>query len=41
MQHKPEADASELREYLKSATDPQDVAMVRKYLADLAGNPRK
>ena len=41
MQHKPEAEASELREYLKSATDPQDVAMVRKYLADLAGKPRK
>jgi len=41
MQHKPEAEAAELREYLKSATDPQDVAMVRKYLADLAGNPRK
>ena len=41
MQHEPEAEASELREYLKTATDPQDVAMVKKYLADLAGNPRK
>ena len=41
MQHEPEAEASELREYLKSATDPQDVAMVKKYLADLGGNRRK
>jgi len=41
MQHKPEAEAAELREYLKSATDPQDVAMVKKYLADLRQSPRK
>ena len=41
MQHKPDAEAAELREYLKSATDPQDVAMVKKYLADLRENSRK
>ncbi len=41
MQHKPEAEAAQLREYLKSATDPQDVAMVKKYLADLGQSPRK
>ena len=41
MQHKPDAEAAQLREYLKSATDPQDVAMVKKYLADLRENPRK
>jgi tetratricopeptide (TPR) repeat protein len=41
MQHKPDAEAAQLREYLKSATDPQDVAMVKKYLADLTGKPRK
>jgi tetratricopeptide (TPR) repeat protein len=41
MQHKPDAEAAQLREYLKSATDPQDVAMVKKYLADLTENPRK
>jgi tetratricopeptide (TPR) repeat protein len=40
-QHKPDAEAAQLREYLKSATDPQDVAMVKKYLADLTKNPRK
>jgi len=41
MQHKPDAEAAQLREYLKSATDPQDVAMVKKYLADLTEMPRK
>jgi Transposase DDE domain len=37
----PEAEAAQLQEYLKSATDPQEVAMVKKYLAELAGNRRK
>jgi tetratricopeptide (TPR) repeat protein len=41
MQHKPDAEAAQLQEYLKAATDPQDVAMVKKYLADLRENPRK
>jgi hypothetical protein len=41
MQHKSDAEAVQLREYLKSATDPQDVAMVKKYLADLTETPRK
>jgi hypothetical protein len=41
IEHKPDAEAAELQEYLKSATDPQDVAMVKKYLADLPGNPTK
>ncbi len=41
MQHKPEAEAAQLREYLKSATDPQDVAMVKKYLADLSQSSKK
>ncbi len=41
MQHKSDAEAAQLREYLKSATDPQDVAMVKKYLADLTEPPRK
>jgi tetratricopeptide (TPR) repeat protein len=41
MQHKPDAEAAQLQEYLKSATDPQDVAMVKKYLANLAGKPTK
>jgi tetratricopeptide (TPR) repeat protein len=41
LQHEPDAEAAQLREYLKSATDPQDVAMVKKYLADLTGRPRK
>ena len=31
LQHEPEAEAAQLREYLKSATEPQDVAMVKKY----------
>lgn len=41
MQHKPDAEAAQLREYLKSATDPQDVAMVKNYLAHLTENSRK
>jgi tetratricopeptide (TPR) repeat protein len=38
MQRKPDAEAVQLEEYLKSANDPQEVAMVKKYLADLTGN---
>jgi tetratricopeptide (TPR) repeat protein len=41
MQRRPDAEATQLQEYLKSATDPQDVAMVKKYLADLTRKPRK
>ena len=41
MQHKPDVEAAQLREYLRYATDPQDIAMVKKYLADLRENPRK
>jgi tetratricopeptide (TPR) repeat protein len=35
---KPDAEAAQLQEYLKSATDPGEVSMVKKYLADLTGN---
>jgi tetratricopeptide (TPR) repeat protein len=35
---KPDAEAAQLEEYLKSATDPGEVAMVKKFLADLAGS---
>ena len=38
---KPDAEAAQLQEYLKSATDPQDVTMVTKYMADLAASHRK
>jgi tetratricopeptide (TPR) repeat protein len=41
MQHKPDAEAAQLQEYLKSATDPQEVAMVKKYLANLTEKPTK
>jgi tetratricopeptide (TPR) repeat protein len=41
IEHKPDAEASQLEEYLKSATDPQDVIMVKKYLADLAAHRKK
>jgi tetratricopeptide (TPR) repeat protein len=41
IEHKPDAEAAQLQEYLNSATDPQDVAMVKKYLGDLAVNTRK
>jgi len=37
---KPDGEAAQLQEYLKSATDPQEVAMVKKYLSDLAENRR-
>jgi Tfp pilus assembly protein PilF len=38
---KPDAEAAQLEEYLKSATDPGEVAMVEKFLADLAGSGRE
>jgi tetratricopeptide (TPR) repeat protein len=41
IERKPDAEAAQLREYLKSATDPQEVAMVKKYLADLTEEHRK
>jgi tetratricopeptide (TPR) repeat protein len=41
IQHKPDAEAAQLQQYLNSATDPQDVAMVKKYLTDLTGNSGK
>jgi tetratricopeptide (TPR) repeat protein len=41
IERKPDAEAAQLQEYLKSATDPQDVAMVKKYLVDLAGSHTK
>jgi tetratricopeptide (TPR) repeat protein len=41
IESKPDAEAAQLQEYLKSATDPQEVVTVRKYLADLTGNRRK
>jgi len=41
IESKPDAEADQLKEYLKSATDPQEVAMVRKYLAELTENHRK
>lgn len=41
VERKPDAEADQLREYLKSATDPQEVALVKKYLADLTGNLKK
>ena len=40
IERKPDAEAAQLREYLKLITDPQEVAMVKKYLADLTPNPR-
>jgi tetratricopeptide (TPR) repeat protein len=40
LENKPDAEAAQLQEYLKSATDPQEVAMVKKYLADLSVNRR-
>ena len=41
IERKPDAEANQLKEYLKSATDPQEVAMVKKYLAELTENRRK
>ena len=39
-ERKPDAEAAQLEEYLKSVNDPQEKVMVKKYLADLTGNPR-
>ena len=41
IEHKPDAEAAQLQAYLESATDPHDVALVKKYLADLTENRRK
>jgi tetratricopeptide (TPR) repeat protein len=41
IERKPDAEADQLKEYLKVATDPQEVAMVKKYLAELTENRRK
>jgi tetratricopeptide (TPR) repeat protein len=41
IERKPDAEAEQLKEYLKSATDPQEVAMVKKYLAQLTENRGK
>lgn len=40
IERKPDAEAAQLQEYLKSVTDPQEVAMVKKYLAHLNGDRR-
>ena len=40
IERKPDAEAAQLQEYLKSVTDPQEVAMVKKYLADLTVDRR-
>jgi Tetratricopeptide repeat len=40
IERKPDAEAAQLQEYLTSLTDPQEVATVKKYLADLTGNRR-
>jgi hypothetical protein len=39
--HDPTNEAAQLREYLKYATDPDDVAMVKQYLSELEKQPRK
>jgi len=41
VERKPDAEAAQLEEYLKSVTDPQETAVVRKYLADLTRDRRK
>ena len=41
IERKADAEAAELQEYLKSASDPQDVTMVKKYLSDLTANRKK
>ena len=41
IERKPGAEADQLKEYLKSATDPDEVAMVKKYLAELTENRTK
>jgi len=40
VERQPDAEAAQLQEYLKSATDPQEAAMVKKYLAGLAGSSK-
>jgi len=40
IERKPDAEAAQLQQYLNSVTDPQEVAIVKKYLADLTGNHR-
>jgi tetratricopeptide (TPR) repeat protein len=37
-ERKPDAEAAQLEEYLKSVSDPQEKVMVKKYLADLKSN---
>jgi len=39
IERKPDAEAAQLQEYLKSVTDPQESAMVKQYLAHLAADP--
>lgn len=39
-ERKPDAEAAQLEEYLKSVSDPQERVTVKKYLADLTANPR-
>lgn len=41
VERRPDAEAAQLQEYLKSVNDPEQVAMVKKYLADIARNRRK
>lgn len=41
IERKPDAEAAQLEEYLKSAGDPQEITMVKKYLADLTANRKK
>lgn len=41
VERKPDAEAAQLVEYLKSVTDPQELTMVKKYLAELTGNRSK
>jgi tetratricopeptide (TPR) repeat protein len=40
VERKPDAEAAQLEEYLKSVSDPQEKVMVKKYLADLTSNPK-
>jgi tetratricopeptide (TPR) repeat protein len=40
VERKPDAEAAQLEEYLKSVSNPQEKVMVKKYLADLKGNPK-
>jgi len=40
VERRPDAEAAQLQEYMKSVNDPEQVAMVKKYLADIARNRR-